>query len=174
MFAIKPRTRIQEGASLEDIQDGDCYETGYEISDSDGEIIYDFADKKGQRNWSRFILTYQAEKADASRPEIGECPPVIQTNLDGWNGDINTSEFTFTVSAKTWAGKRIYSDAIQVLMDGQLITNPTGSAIFEYVLRFDRPKVGDSENHTVSVLAWDSEGNLRENWKCFPVAYPVH
>ena len=45
MFTIKPRTRIQEGASWEDIQDGDCYETGYEICDSDGEIIYDFADK---------------------------------------------------------------------------------------------------------------------------------
>lgn len=45
MFTITPRTRIQEGASSEDIQDGDCYETGYEISDSDGEIIYDFADE---------------------------------------------------------------------------------------------------------------------------------
>ena len=45
MFTIKPRTRIQEGASREDIQDGDCYETGYEIYDSNGEIIYDFADE---------------------------------------------------------------------------------------------------------------------------------
>lgn len=45
MFTITPRTRIQEGASWEDIQDGDCYETGYEISNSDGEIIYDFADE---------------------------------------------------------------------------------------------------------------------------------
>ena len=45
MFTIKPRTRIQEGASWEDIQDGDCYETGYEICDDNGEIIYDFADE---------------------------------------------------------------------------------------------------------------------------------
>ena len=45
MFTITPRTRIQEGASWEDIQEGDCYETGYEICDSDGEIIYDFADE---------------------------------------------------------------------------------------------------------------------------------
>ena len=42
MYTIKPRTRIQEGASWED---EDCYETGYEICDSDGEIIYDFADE---------------------------------------------------------------------------------------------------------------------------------
>ena len=33
MFTIKPRTRIQEGASWEDIQNGDCYEIGYEIYD---------------------------------------------------------------------------------------------------------------------------------------------
>ena len=45
MYTITPRTRIQEGASWEDIQNGDCYETGYEIYDENGEIIYDFADE---------------------------------------------------------------------------------------------------------------------------------
>ena len=45
MFTIEPYTRIQEGASWEDIQDGDCYETGYEICDDNGEIIYDFANE---------------------------------------------------------------------------------------------------------------------------------
>lgn len=45
MFTITPRTRIQEGASWEDIQDGDCYETGYEICNENGEIIYDFANE---------------------------------------------------------------------------------------------------------------------------------
>lgn len=45
MFTIKPRIRIQEGASWEDIRDGNCYTTGYEISNSDGKIIYDFADE---------------------------------------------------------------------------------------------------------------------------------
>ena len=50
MYTIKPRTRIQEGASWEDIQNGDCYEIGYEIYDSNGEIIYDFADEC-TKNW---------------------------------------------------------------------------------------------------------------------------
>lgn len=50
MYTITPRTRIQEGASWEDIQNGDCYETGYEIFDSNGEIIYDFADE-GTKNF---------------------------------------------------------------------------------------------------------------------------
>ena len=42
MYTITPRTRIQEGVSQEE---EDCYETGYEICDEYGEIIYDFANK---------------------------------------------------------------------------------------------------------------------------------
>ena len=42
MFTITPRTRIQEWVSPED---EDCYETGYEICDDNGEIIYDFANE---------------------------------------------------------------------------------------------------------------------------------
>ena len=42
MFTIKPRTRIREWVSPED---EDCYETGYEICDENGEIIFDFADE---------------------------------------------------------------------------------------------------------------------------------
>ena len=42
MFTIKPRTRIREWVSSED---EDCYETGYEICDDNGEIIYDFANE---------------------------------------------------------------------------------------------------------------------------------
>ena len=45
MHTITQRTRIQEGASWEDMQDGDCDETGYEICDDNGEIIYDFANE---------------------------------------------------------------------------------------------------------------------------------
>lgn len=47
MFTIKPRTRIREWVSSED---EDCYETGYEIFNSDGEVIYDFADED-TKNW---------------------------------------------------------------------------------------------------------------------------
>lgn len=47
MFTIKPRTRIQEVVSSED---EDCYTTGYEIYNNDGEIIYDFADED-TKNW---------------------------------------------------------------------------------------------------------------------------
>lgn len=41
MFTITPHTRIREGISWED----DRCATGYEIINSDGETIYDFADE---------------------------------------------------------------------------------------------------------------------------------
>ena len=62
MFTIKPRTRIQEGASWEDIQEGDCYETGYEITNSDGEIVYDFADED-TKNWYEELNKKEEEEA---------------------------------------------------------------------------------------------------------------
>ena len=42
MYTITQRTRIKEWVSPED---EDCYETGYEICDDNGEIIYDFANE---------------------------------------------------------------------------------------------------------------------------------
>ena len=42
MYTITPRTRIKEWVSPED---EDCYETGYEICDDNGKIIYDFANE---------------------------------------------------------------------------------------------------------------------------------
>lgn len=66
MFKITPRTRIQEGASWEDIQDGDCYETGYEISNSDGEVIYDFADED-TKNWYENLNKKEEENTMTKR-----------------------------------------------------------------------------------------------------------
>lgn len=62
MFTIKPRTRIQEGASWEDIQNGDCYETGYEICDSDGDIVYDFA-SESTAHWYEELNRKEEEEA---------------------------------------------------------------------------------------------------------------
>lgn len=40
-YTVKTVTRIQEGASFEDILEGDAYETAYIVTDEDGEIIHD-------------------------------------------------------------------------------------------------------------------------------------
>lgn len=120
-----------------------------------------YTDGNGTKNWTRFTITYQVDKADESTPVQGAHPPVIYTNLDDWEGDIETNHFKFTVDARTWKNERIYSDCIEVRLNGKLVTNPTGSEIFEYDLYFSKPVSGDYSDYTVSVLAWDQEGNSR-------------
>lgn len=122
-------------------------------------IYYD--DAKGEHNYAVFTITYQAEKATEDEPVVGQQPPVIETNLDNWSGEILTQNFTFTVSAKTGMGEQIYSNHILVQMDGKDITNPTGNSIYEYVLYFQKPVVSETEEHKITVLAWDDAGNSK-------------
>ncbi|MBR3935266.1 MAG: DUF4430 domain-containing protein [Oscillospiraceae bacterium] len=100
----------------------------------------------------QYIITYQAAKADASNPDVGEGISIV-TNLDDYDEVMTNRYFTFTVSARS-SGKVIYSDHIEVTLDGTVVDSPTGSSTFEYVLNF-----GPEETHIVTVLAWDDEGN---------------
>ncbi len=100
----------------------------------------------------QYIITYQAEKADASNPNVGEGISIV-TNLDGYDEVMTNRYFTFTVTARS-SGKVIYSDHIEVTLDGTVVDMPTGSSTFEYVLNF-----GPENTHLVTVLAWDDEGN---------------
>ena len=59
MFTITPRTRIKEWVSPED---EDCYETGYEICDDNGEIIYDFANED-IKNYYEYLNRKEEENA---------------------------------------------------------------------------------------------------------------
>lgn len=106
-----------------------------------------------------FVITYAAEKADRDHPDVGEHPPTIVTNLDGFTGVLENQNFTFTVTARTYQGSVIFSNNIQVMMDGKLQSGPTGSSVFEYQLYFDQPVSGEYEDHLITVLAWDQEGN---------------
>ena len=84
MFTIKPRTRIQEGASWEDIQDGDCYETGYEICDENGEIIYDFANED-----IKYYYEYlNRQKEENTMKNTNATAKLNETNLTNTAADI--------------------------------------------------------------------------------------
>ena len=101
----------------------------------------------------QYIINYQASKADASNPDVGEGVSIV-TNLDDYDGKVMTNRyFTFTVTARS-SGSVIYSDHIEVTLDGVVVDMPTGSSTFEYVLNF-----GPEDTHIVTVLAWDDEGN---------------
>jgi len=117
-----------------------------------------------------FNIVYTADKADESRPQIGEHPPVITTNLDGRTSSIKNRNFIFNVKAVTYKGKTLPYDNIEVTFDGKLMQDtPTGSGTFEYDLYFKKPNVGDVSNHVVTVMAWDNEGN--STFKKFNVKY---
>lgn len=120
-----------------------------------------YTDENGVRNWTRITISYQADKATEKEPTKGKNPPIIKTNLDDWSEEIKIFDFTFTVDARKYDGTRIYNNCIQVWLDGKLVTDPTGTAIYEYVLEFSRPVVGSISDHEVAVLAWDDEGNSR-------------
>lgn len=106
-----------------------------------------------------YTIRYEAQKADANKPQVGDSPPVVQTNLDGFTGTLTNRNFTLTVDAKTTTGQRIFADNIFVTLDGQPVSGPTGSQVFEYALYFENPTVGDSQTHEITVLAWDNAGN---------------
>ncbi|MDO4477640.1 MAG: hypothetical protein Q4B73_01195 [Lachnospiraceae bacterium] len=116
-----------------------------------------------------YTIRYVAQKANEDQPEVGEHPPTVVTNLDSGNTTITNRNFTFLVQATTWQGKVIYADSLEVRLDGVIQRNPTGGPQYEYQFYFKDPEVGDTETHTVTVLAWDNEGN--SVFKTYTITY---
>ena len=108
----------------------------------------------------RFSIRYVAQKADEDHPTIGEHPPTNVTNLDGVT-ETSTRNFTLTVQATAYTGRSLPESNIQVYLDGKRVLQPTGNPVFEYQLRFPENFSGDSESHTISIRAWDGQGNSR-------------
>ena len=105
-----------------------------------------------------YAIRYVAQKADENNPTVGQNPPTIVTNLEGVT-QLSNRNFTLTVQATAYTGKFLYSSNIEVRLDGELVTGPTGGPRYEYQLYFRDPDVGDVVHHTVTVRAWDEEGN---------------
>ena len=105
-----------------------------------------------------YAIRYVAQKADEDDPAVGENPPTIVTNLEDVT-QLSNRNFTLTVQATAYTGKDLYSSNIEVRLDGKLVTGPTGGPRYEYQLYFQDPTVGDVVHHTVTVRAWDDEGN---------------
>lgn len=105
-----------------------------------------------------YAISYVAKKADEKNPTVGEKPPTIITNLENVK-QLNNRNFTLNVQAIAYTGNTLYSSNIEVRLDGKRISNPTGGPRYEYQLYFEDPEEGDVVNHTVTVRAWDDEGN---------------
>ncbi len=139
-------------------------------------VVY-YTNGAGERKTATYVITYTEKRADASTPTVGDAPPTVRTNLDGWTGSIRVSSFTFIVSIYTADGKPISRtgtyEGIEVFLDGKELKETTGTGgQYEYVLHFDRPTVGDSENHTVEIRTWDKDGNSR--YTTYTVTYEAY
>ena len=114
----------------------------------------------------QYTINYQASKADGSNNTVGDNPPSIWTSLDGVT-ELKNRYYTFNVTAKTGAGQPIYSNHIEVTLNGKVVSSPTGSnGTYHYDLYF--PDSGNEQDeYIVTVLAWDDDGNSTY------VEYPV-
>lgn len=119
-----------------------------------------FYAKNGTETVTEWMMPvrYVAQMADEENPQIGEHPPIIVTNLEGVT-QLSNRNFTLTVQATAYTGQFLYSNHIEVIQDGHVVSNPTGGPRYEYQLYFPNPDSGDVTNHTVTVRAWDDEGN---------------
>ncbi len=120
----------------------------------------------------RFRISYYADKADENNPEVGDYPPTIVTSLDGESLDFTTQHLLFWVRATTspeLGGKTIYSNQIQVWLDGELQTKQSGDARPEYDIFFPQPNIEGTVEHVIKILAWDGNGN--STYKYYNVTY---
>lgn len=139
--------------------DGKNYEAPLVLNETTTITLY--LKQNGENvSYVRYQIRYEAEKADENNPEVGDNPPSIITNLDGFEGLMETQDFLFWVSARTNPeGDPIYSNQIEVWLNGELVPKQTGDARPEYELHFQPPNVGDYAEYTVKVRAWDGRGN---------------
>lgn len=95
MFTITQRTRIREGVSWED----DRCTTGYEIINSDGEIIYDFADED-TKNWYEELNKKEEENT------MNTTFKAIERNINTLRKDYGEMIFRMSISHLMDVGMR--------------------------------------------------------------------
>lgn len=95
MFTITPRTRTREGVSWED----DRCTTGYEIINSDGEIIYDFADED-TKNWYEELNKKEEENTMKTTFKT------IEQNINNLRKDYGEMIFRMSISHLMDVGMR--------------------------------------------------------------------
>lgn len=133
MFIIKPRTRIQEGASSEE---DDCYGTGYKISDSDGEIIYDFADED-TKNWYEELNKKEEENKMTNRITIESVVDYIVTTTMEETESGNMCTYFDELSDHFKVDENFFEENFNTICDGLLsrreVCDIDGSSIEERV-----------------------------------------
>ncbi|MBQ7284189.1 MAG: hypothetical protein IJW74_05020, partial [Oscillospiraceae bacterium] len=155
---LKNSETSQNGKTITS-QDGINYQVKLVLNE-ENEITLYLKEDGNNISYARYIISYEAVKADETTPTVGEFPPTIVTNLDGYTELMEQQDFLLWVSARTNpSGEAITSDRIEVWLNGKLVQKQTGDATPEYQLHFEPPNVGDYATYTVKIRAWDGKGN---------------
>ena len=158
----KPVTSSANNGTLLTAADGKNFSVRMTLNTTYQFTLYLYRDGQRIGQAVTFYVSYRAALADEDRPEVGKAPPIIHTNRDGVDTPVQTSTFTFVVTARKGTdGTPLYANHLSVRLDGTLLTDPTGNAYsgYEYVLSLEAPQRGDERVYTLSVLAWDDDGN---------------
>ncbi|MBQ8974753.1 MAG: hypothetical protein IJ072_03400, partial [Oscillospiraceae bacterium] len=103
-------------------------------------------------------VTYQAKRADADNPTVGDYPPRIITNMDEIpeGSEIQGENYTLIVSVKTTDGtnRTVRADRVKVTLNGVEVPKDTGDESPEYNLFFAKPNVGDYKEYKIEIVAW--------------------
>ncbi len=167
---LKNKTNAGNGLLLTSA-DGENYEALLDFN-AENTFVLSLYDGDTFLGTVQYRISYYEDLADDEHPERGAYPPSIVTNLDGASLDMTSTSFPLTVIARTHSdlgAQPIYSNQIQVSMDGQSIGKSYGDTQPTYELYFDAPQQGDEEQHVVRVLAWDGRGN--STLKIYTVTY---
>jgi len=152
-------------------QDNQNYEAQLDFN-ADNLFVLSLYDGESFLGLVQYRVGYYADRADDTHPTVGDYPPSIVTNLDGASLDMTSQTFPLTVIARTNAelgAGVIYSNQIQVTLDGKTVEKSYGDSQPTYELYFEAPQSGDEETHIVRVLAWDGNGN--STMKVYAVTY---
>lgn len=167
---LKNETNSGNGLLLTS-QDNQNYEAQLDFN-ADNLFVLSLYDGETFLGLVQYRVGYYANLADDTHPTVGDYPPSIVTNLDGASLDMTSQTFPLTVIARTNAelgAGVIYSNQIQVTLDGKVVEKSYGDSQPTYELYFEAPQSGDEETHIVRVLAWDGNGN--STMKVYTVTY---
>lgn len=154
----KPTTSSANNGTLLTSSDGRNYSVTPTLNTSYQFTLYLYRDGVRCGEAATFYVSYRAALADAEHPSVGDAPPIIRTNRDGVTAPVKVSSLTLVVTARKGTdGKPLYSNHLNVWLDGTLLTDPTGNAFsgYEYVLSLQ----AQQQTHVVTILAWDDDGN---------------
>lgn len=161
MFTITPRTRTREGVSWED----DRCTTGYEIIDSDGKIIYDFADED-TKNWYEELNKKEEENTMKTTFKT------IEKNINAIRRDYGEMIFRMSISHLMDVGMRnltpeLVNEAKDEIMkqdDGKMfVTNEVLCDVVECAGELAKINAIDLLVYIGKNVAYDVDGYCVEN-----------